>query len=157
MAKLSLTIRHYILPCLQVVIYIYLRYIRKPTLWIQNFLILLSLVSILYYLQNLRKMQSFLLFICLIIAPAFALSISQFSDRFFPEILGVTLLVEWTVLEAVPIIKLFKYYGLNPYFYEMHVAIDNASTGHGKFFFLSTLRMRIFKLHQNQMYLFIFI
>jgi len=64
-------------------------------------------------------------------APTFALSISQFSDLFFPEILGITLLIEWTVLESVPIIKLFKYYGVDPHFYDMHVAIDNASTGHG--------------------------
>ncbi|RGB41852.1 hypothetical protein C1646_751631 [Rhizophagus diaphanus] len=63
--------------------------------------------------------------------PALSLCISQFSDLFFPEILGFTLLIEWTVLEVAPNIKLFKYYGLNPHFYEMHVAIDNASSGHG--------------------------
>jgi hypothetical protein len=63
--------------------------------------------------------------------PLFQLVISQFSHLYFPEILGMTLQLEWTVLSLKPIIKLYKKFGLNPQFYEMHVGIDNAATGHG--------------------------
>lgn len=59
------------------------------------------------------------------------LAISQHSEEFFPEILGMTLFLEWEVLSLVPIVKRLEYLGINSHFYRMHVAIDNATEGHG--------------------------
>jgi hypothetical protein len=64
-------------------------------------------------------------------APLFELVISQFSDNFFPEILGMTLQLEWEVVELKITIKIFERLGFNAQFYKMHVGIDNAISGHG--------------------------
>jgi hypothetical protein len=64
-------------------------------------------------------------------SPLFELVISEFSQHFFPEILGMTLNLEWEVLQLKTTIKLFEYFGLHPQFYRMHVGIDNAASGHG--------------------------
>ncbi|WP_189304528.1 LodA/GoxA family CTQ-dependent oxidase [Streptomyces cinerochromogenes] len=64
-------------------------------------------------------------------AAAFELAISQHSEEFFPEILGMTLWLEWEVLGLKPTVRLFEYYGINPQFYTMHIGIDNATNGHG--------------------------
>ncbi|MBI3653663.1 MAG: iron-containing redox enzyme family protein [Acidobacteria bacterium] len=61
----------------------------------------------------------------------FELAISQFSESFFPELLGMTLQLEWEVVGLKPTIDLFNYYGVDPHFYVMHVGIDNAAAGHG--------------------------
>ena len=63
--------------------------------------------------------------------PLMELVISQFSQQYFPEILGLTLQLEWEVVELKTTIALFEYFGLNPQFYRMHVGIDNAISGHG--------------------------
>lgn len=63
--------------------------------------------------------------------PMYELAISQFTPTFFPEILGMTLQLEWEVLSLVPTIKLFQHFGFDPHFYELHVGIDNAADGHG--------------------------
>ncbi|MCB0843345.1 MAG: LodA/GoxA family CTQ-dependent oxidase, partial [Bacteroidetes bacterium] len=63
---------------------------------------------------------------------AFELAISQFTENYFPEILGMTLFLEWSVLELKNTIKLFDYYNIDPHFYVMHVGIDNAANGHGQ-------------------------
>jgi hypothetical protein len=68
----------------------------------------------------------------------FQLATSQFSELYFPEIMGMTLFLEWEVLELKTTIALFKHF-TNPFtnvtfntqFYEMHVGIDNAVDGHG--------------------------
>jgi hypothetical protein len=59
------------------------------------------------------------------------LVISQHSEEFFPEILGMTLFLEWEVLSLVPRVKLLDYLGIDSHFWRMHVAIDNATDGHG--------------------------
>ncbi len=59
------------------------------------------------------------------------LAISQHSGEFIPEILGMTLFLEWEVLSLVPGIKRLDYLGIDSHFYRMHVAIDNATEGHG--------------------------
>jgi len=61
----------------------------------------------------------------------FELAISLHSESFLPEILGMTLLLEWEVLSLVPGIKGREYIGIDPEFWRMHVGIDNASEGHG--------------------------
>jgi hypothetical protein len=61
----------------------------------------------------------------------FQLAISQHADRFLPELLGMTLFLEWEVLSLVPSIKRRDYLGIDSHFWQMHVGIDNASNGHG--------------------------
>ena len=63
--------------------------------------------------------------------PMYELAISQFTPTYFPEILGMTLQLEWEVLALKPTIKLLEHFGLDPHFYELHVGIDNAANGHG--------------------------
>lgn len=65
------------------------------------------------------------------IAPVYELAISTHTDEFFPEILGMTLFLEWEVLSLVPAVKLYDYLGIDSQFYRMHVGIDNATEGHG--------------------------
>lgn len=63
--------------------------------------------------------------------PLFQLVVSQFSQDYFPELLGMTLYLEWSSIELKNMVLLNRYFGLDAQFYELHVAIDNASTGHG--------------------------
>jgi hypothetical protein len=65
------------------------------------------------------------------IGSVFQLAISLHSEEFFPELLGMTLFLEWEVLSLVPGIKGREYIGLDAQFWRMHVGIDNASEGHG--------------------------
>ena len=64
-------------------------------------------------------------------APLFELVISQFSEEYFPEILGMTLNLEWEVLQLKPTIPVYRKLDIDPHFYVMHVGIDNAVNGHG--------------------------
>ncbi|MDR3633255.1 MAG: LodA/GoxA family CTQ-dependent oxidase [Isosphaeraceae bacterium] len=64
--------------------------------------------------------------------PAFELAISQFSEDYYPELLGMTLQLEWEVVDLKPTRDLIEYFGLNPHFYIMHIGIDNAVNGHGQ-------------------------
>src|ERR1019366_3369207 len=64
--------------------------------------------------------------------PTFELAISQFTEEYFPEILGMTLQLEWEVVGLKPTRHLFERFGLNPHFYVMHIGIDNAVNGHGR-------------------------
>ena len=59
------------------------------------------------------------------------LVISQHSNEFLPEILGMTLFLEWEVLSLVPGVKRLDYLGIDSHFFRMHIAIDNATEGHG--------------------------
>ncbi len=63
----------------------------------------------------------------------FELVISQFSDALFPEILGMTLNLEWEVLSLWPGVKRLEAANppINSQFYRMHIGIDNAVYGHG--------------------------
>ncbi len=63
--------------------------------------------------------------------PLFQLVVSEFSQASFPELLGMTQYLEWSSVELKNMARLNEYFGLDPHFYEMHVAIDNAATGHG--------------------------
>lgn len=65
------------------------------------------------------------------IGPVFQLAISLHSEAFFPELLGMTLFLEWEVLSLVPGVKGREYIGIDAQFWRMHVGIDNASHGHG--------------------------
>jgi hypothetical protein len=63
--------------------------------------------------------------------PLFQLVISQFTDDFFPELLGMTQYLEWSSIELKNMVLLSQHFGIDPHFYELHVAIDNAASGHG--------------------------
>ena len=62
---------------------------------------------------------------------AFQVAISEFTTVYYPEIIGMTLWLEWTVLDLYRISKIVENAGLSSHFYRMHIAIDNASSGHG--------------------------
>lgn len=63
--------------------------------------------------------------------PVMELAISQFTETFYPEIIGMTLQLEWEVLALWPTVKLLRNFGIDPHFYELHIGIDNAANGHG--------------------------
>jgi hypothetical protein len=65
------------------------------------------------------------------VVPTLKLAISQFSDSFFPELLGFTLELEWAAVSNKPIGALMDYYGIPSHFYSLHTGIDNAASGHG--------------------------
>lgn len=67
----------------------------------------------------------------LIVGAVLPLVISEHTDDYFPEILGMTLFLEWEVLSLVRVVKELDYLGIDSHFYRMHVAIDNATEGHG--------------------------
>jgi hypothetical protein len=62
--------------------------------------------------------------------PTFELAISQFSENYYPELLGMTLQLELGIVEAKNTIALMEFYGFDPHYWEMHVGIDNPLTGH---------------------------
>lgn len=57
--------------------------------------------------------------------------ISKFTDEYLPEILGMTLNLEWESNYLPVMIKIYSDFGYDPHFYKLHLAIDNATTGHG--------------------------
>jgi hypothetical protein len=61
----------------------------------------------------------------------FLLAISQFNDEFFPELLGMTLELEWGSVSLPQTVAQLTAFGINPQYYTLHVGIDNASEGHG--------------------------
>jgi len=63
--------------------------------------------------------------------PVFQLAISLHTDRFYPELLGMTLYLEWEVLSLTEGIIRSDYLGIDSKFWRMHVGIDNATNGHG--------------------------
>ncbi|MFF5291197.1 LodA/GoxA family CTQ-dependent oxidase [Paractinoplanes globisporus] len=63
--------------------------------------------------------------------PLFQLVVSQFTDQFLPELLGMTLYFEWESVELATTARLLEKFGLDSTYYRLHVAIDNADVGHG--------------------------
>ena len=63
--------------------------------------------------------------------PVFLLAISQFGDEFMPELLGMTLYLEWSAIGLLSSVDQMKAFGINPLYYSLHLGIDNASAGHG--------------------------
>lgn len=64
--------------------------------------------------------------------PTFQLAVSQFPKTFFPQLIGMTLYIEWESTPALaPMVKILERRDINPQFYSLHVAIDNVSSGHG--------------------------
>ena len=66
------------------------------------------------------------------IQPVFQLAVSLFPDEFFPELLGMTLYLEWEASPTLtPAVRHYRGRGIDPHFYALHVAIDNITAGHG--------------------------
>jgi hypothetical protein len=63
--------------------------------------------------------------------PVFLLAISQLSEEFFPEILGMTLELEWGSAALWTAIDQLNAFGIDPLYYVLHLGIDNAASGHG--------------------------
>jgi hypothetical protein len=64
--------------------------------------------------------------------PAFQLAISETTENYYPEIIGMTLMLEWEVVQLKQTRDSMIYTGLDPHFYVMHIGIDNAVNGHGQ-------------------------
>ena len=58
------------------------------------------------------------------------LLISLFPHEFLPEILGFNLQFEGLTMETMTAAKEVEEVGLNPYYFVLHIAIDNADSGH---------------------------
>jgi hypothetical protein len=65
------------------------------------------------------------------VGPALALAAASQPTTFYPEILGFSLQIEWTVLGIRPAVDLLTYFGIDPKYYVLHIGIDNAAAGHG--------------------------
>ena len=64
-------------------------------------------------------------------SPSYQTAIAMFPEDFYPELLGMTLYLEWEAIYLPAMVKLYEYYGYSPLFYRLHVAIDNPVNGHG--------------------------
>ncbi|KAI4209362.1 MAG: hypothetical protein LQ351_007694 [Letrouitia transgressa] len=58
------------------------------------------------------------------------LLISLLPHEFFPEILGFNMHFEAVTLETLKASRELKEVGLDPYYFQLHVSIDNADSGH---------------------------
>lgn len=66
------------------------------------------------------------------VSPVFQLCVGLFPDEFYPELLGMTLYLEWEATPTLtPNVRLYRGRGIDPHFYQLHVAIDNITAGHG--------------------------
>jgi hypothetical protein len=65
------------------------------------------------------------------VEPVFLLAISQFTEEYLPEILGMTLYLEWSSVALQSTVQTLESFGIDPGYYRLHVAIDNAASGHG--------------------------
>ncbi len=65
-------------------------------------------------------------------APVFQLSVAQYSATFFPEIIGMTLWLEWNApTDLQKWVELLTLHKFDPHFFKLHVGIDNPVHGHG--------------------------
>ena len=63
--------------------------------------------------------------------PAYQLAIARFPRRYKPEIIGMTLFLEWTgTPEAFKMKRMLEGRNIDASFYSMHVIADNRKTGH---------------------------
>ena len=62
----------------------------------------------------------------------FQLSVGLFPQDFLPELLGMTLYLEWEATPTLtPTVRMLQGRRIDPHFYRLHVAIDNIASGHG--------------------------
>jgi L-Lysine epsilon oxidase N-terminal/L-lysine epsilon oxidase C-terminal domain/Iron-containing redox enzyme len=77
------------------------------------------------YIENQRIVDS------AFTSPLFQLVIAEFSEDYLPEIVGMTLHLEWAVVAVKPQVAIMESLGIDPMFYSLHIGIDNSVTGHG--------------------------
>jgi hypothetical protein len=65
------------------------------------------------------------------VEPVFLLAISTFTEEYLPEIIGMTLYLEWSSIVLKGTVAKLESFGIDPAYYRLHVGIDNASVGHG--------------------------
>jgi Iron-containing redox enzyme len=65
------------------------------------------------------------------VEPVFLLGISTFTEEYLPEIIGMTLYLEWSSVVLTSTVGELESFGIDPSYYRLHVGIDNASVGHG--------------------------
>jgi hypothetical protein len=65
------------------------------------------------------------------VEPVFLLAISTFTEEYLPEIIGMTLYLEWSSVVLAQTVDELESFGIDPSYYRLHVGIDNASVGHG--------------------------
>ncbi|KAJ6781992.1 hypothetical protein PWT90_01279 [Aphanocladium album] len=58
------------------------------------------------------------------------LAISLFPNEFLPEILGFNMHFEEVRLDTMQVAHELKHYGIDPYYFLIHISIDNADSGH---------------------------
>lgn len=63
--------------------------------------------------------------------PVYHTAISLFPETYYPELIGMTLYLEWEANDLQRMVDLYEYYGYSSLFYKLHVAIDNTVDGHG--------------------------
>jgi hypothetical protein len=64
--------------------------------------------------------------------PVFQLCMGLFPEDCLPELLGMTLYLEWEATPTMlPIARMLRKFNIDPQFYAMHAAIDNVTAGHG--------------------------
>lgn len=73
-----------------------------------------------------------------ILEPAYAIGVYQlcvaaFTEEYLPEILGMTLELEWEANTNARMVKLYDHFGFPSLFYSLHLTIDNAAEGHGAY------------------------
>jgi hypothetical protein len=64
-------------------------------------------------------------------SPTFQLGLSEFTREYYPELIGMTLYLEWTVVTLHRAAALLEAHNIDARFYRMHIGIDNAANGHG--------------------------
>lgn len=64
--------------------------------------------------------------------PVFQLCMGLFPEDLLPELLGMTLYLEWEATPTMlPVARMLRKFNIDPQFYSMHAAIDNVTAGHG--------------------------
>src|SRR6185436_6172938 len=65
-------------------------------------------------------------------SPVFQMTVGLFPESFLPELIGMTLYLEWEATPTMaPMVTTLRGRQINPQFYSLHLAIDNIVNGHG--------------------------
>ncbi|GAW86723.1 hypothetical protein bplSymb_SCF03701P004 [Bathymodiolus platifrons methanotrophic gill symbiont] len=64
--------------------------------------------------------------------PVYMLTLSSFSEKFLPELLGLNMAIELSGLGKghMRLVDDWKYWGIDPGIANIHISIDNAASGH---------------------------
>lgn len=80
--------------------------------------------------------------------PVFQLCMGLFPEDLLPELLGMTLYLEWEATPTMlPVARMLRKFSIDPQFYSMHAAIDNVTAGHG------ALARQVIELHLDEIQL----